>query len=496
MNLFFFSIRLENMNEEEKVTDDEQKSFEELATRSAAYMKSAVPLSDGFSSEDHRKSSKRNLWFLKCCEHNPKSKRNDTWANGNVTCPSCFVFSPSTSFPSGVLPTNISIIQQLMGYKETRSKQGGVSDRMMQSGSPEWQVSNDVALHWIFCNVYPCATISIIKKVESLYSEFLRLRRYVHDKKKETYWTDYTSFTEKLSSIMDVRADSKYTQKQEKFWGCIMSETDKTFYKLQREIPPTGYCETYVDTKWKKMKERKMARENHSRQEHYQFVRNDERAHIGNYDEESDPTYIVEEPKTKKRKYEYVEDFENEVDELPYKFRHLRLSQRSVRPEVYQVITKMKSKYHMSQAQAEGVEVGNYLFHRKWKRYDKCLPTDHDTLPAGSNMRRVEPYFEAMAISSIVEKIMLGKELTVTYSNDGSAMSGVGNYVVQSSTINKIQRVLPTFSIFTESRESLVELEEMTLQILSAATGYRYTVKEILANIHYVMTDSTTHNLK
>ena len=115
-------------------------------------------------------------------------------------------------------------------------------------------------------------------------------------------------------------------------------------------------------------------------------------------------------------------------------------------------MTVLKSKFHMSQTQAEAaiVHVGNMLFKRNWKIYDPESPTDKNTLPAGSNMRRVEPYLEAMALASIVEEVMTGAK--VTYSNDGSAMSGVGNYVVQSFTINNAQRALPTFSIFTESR--------------------------------------------
>ena len=75
-------------------------------------------------------------------------------------------------------------------------------------------------------------------------------------------------------------------------------------------------------------------------------------------------------------------------------------------------------------------------------------------------------------------------------------MSGVGKYVGQSFTINKVQRVLPTFSVFTESRDSLKELEIMTLKMLCAATGFKYTQQDILANIDFVMTDSTSHNLE
>ena len=83
--------------------------------------------------------------------------------------------------------------------------------------------------------------------------------------------------------------------------------------------------------------------------------------------------------------------------------------------------------------------------------------------------------------------------MAVTYSNDGSAMSGVGNYIVQSFTIN--QHIFTSFSIFTETQEALQELEKMTLKILCAAVGYRYTQQDILSNIDFVVTDSASHNL-
>ena len=62
--------------------------------------------------------------------------------------------------------------------------------------------------------------------------------------------------------------------------------------------------------------------------------------------------------------------------------------------------------------------------------------------------------------------------------------SGVGNYVVQSVTINEKKRTLPTMSIFTKSSESLAELY------------YTFSAKESVEKVNFVMTDSTAHNLK
>ena len=111
------------------------------------------------------------------------------------------------------------------------------------------------------------------------------------------------------------------------------------------------------------------------------------------------------------------------------------------------------------------------------------------------NMAQIETHFEAMALCSIVEEIMQDDTATtVTYSNDGSAMSGVGSYVVQSLNVNGVQRALPTFSIFTESRNSLKDLEITTLRILAASSGHKYSEQDILKRISFVMTDSTSHN--
>ena len=74
-------------------------------------------------------------------------------------------------------------------------------------------------------------------------------------------------------------------------------------------------------------------------------------------------------------------------------------------------------------------------------------------------------------------------------------MSRVGSYVVQSLTLNGVQRCLPTISIFTESRESLKDLEIYTLKVLSASCCHEYSEKETLQHIKFIMTDSTSHNL-
>ena len=160
-------------------------------------------------------------------------------------------------------------------------------------------------------------------------------------------------------------------------------------------------------------------------------------------------------------------------------------------------------KAELSEAQGEGAIciVFNEMLERKkygeWKVYKPDLRVDSNTLPAKSNTLRNEEYIEALILAGIVNEIMDpdSNKTAITYSNDGSAQSGVGNYIVQSFFINGKQRALPTLPIFTESRANLTEMQLFTLQILSAASGLKYTEKDIIERVDFVVTDSTEHNL-
>ena len=212
---------------------------------------------------------------------------------------------------------------------------------------------------------------------------------------------------------------------------------------------------------------------------------------------ESDMDYELEaQNESKKRKYCFEQTLSDETDDLPYRYRHVRDGMRSVKPEIYQVAHILNSKYHMTLSQIEGsfIEIAR-IFGRDWKVYSPNSIIDNDTLPSMTNLVRTRHYVEALALSSIVDELMSSEGGSITYSNDGSAQNKVGNYVVQSITINGKQRVLPALSIVSESKESLKDLEITTLKILSAASGYRYEENDILRKIDFVMTDSTAHNI-
>ena len=101
-----------------------------------------------------------------------------------------------------------------------------------------------------------------------------------------------------------------------------------------------------------------------------------------------------------------------------------------------------------------------------------------------------------MILSNIVEEMMNGDSQSVaTYSYDRSSLNCTDSFVVQSFNINRVQRILPTLGIFTETKISLVELVQTKLEILSAATECMYTESQIMAKMDFVMTDSISHSL-
>ena len=155
----------------------------------------------------------------------------------------------------------------------------------------------------------------------------------------------------------------------------------------------------------------------------------------------------------KRRKRDYVTVLDDPDDDLPYHYRHTRAGERSIKDDIWKLYVHLGTKFHMTGIQIQGSVAAtmNTLAGRtkygKWKMHTDDDVIDNNTLPAWSNTQRIEKYTEAMALSLIVDEMMNsdGSGNCIVYSNDGSAQSGVGNYVVQSLTINKVKRSLPTF---------------------------------------------------
>ncbi|XP_066926157.1 uncharacterized protein [Clytia hemisphaerica] len=288
-----------------------------------------------------------------------------------------------------------------------------------------------------------------------------------------------------------------------------MCERDWIFYSNQNQTPRKDFCSTYTDRKWEISHNRKLERLNRSTNQSYseEFFQNNSHQEISESEGEEDimdDDFQPEEPLKKRPKFQYVPVFSNiSNDPLPLEYRHIRSGLQSVRPEYYVLIEKFISVYHMSYEQAEAAvrETANDLFGRnefgKWKSYSRDVEIDDNTLPMRKNSRVNSKLFEAMALGLLVEDIMEDKtnSTCIVYSNDGSGMNQVGSYVVQSLSINGVRRSLPTFGVFSETKETLKDLQITTFDILSASSNRKYSNKDILKKISFVMSDSTAHNI-
>ena len=366
--------------------------------------------------------------------------------------------------------------------------------------SAEHTCAEDVILHWIKCNVYPMSVTGAYKKITNLFQEYRKLKKFSKSK-SAGYWKVFNELSTKLNALFDIRANSDYTKVQENFWGVRMCTDDHAFYDDQKTRRLMSNTET-IDIKWKKTKQRQMARSNRKRIETYGSC-SSKSSEYQDLNHSFDENMIEEdsddyEPDPKVRKgYEYVDTIPVEDDNMPPEYRYPRQGPHSVKLEIYQAMHIMKAKYHMSAQQIEGslITIANVVFGRKWKPYCANEKIDNHSLPSMSNARRTERYAEAQVLNSVVEEMMSSESPCVVYSNDGSSQNGTGKYVVQSFTINGIQRTLPTLPVCTESKDTLKDLIIVTINMLSAATDNKYSIKQIFSKVNFVMTDSTAHNL-
>lgn len=466
-----------------------------LITRGSRHIRTE----ENVSEEPSLKKQTRKVDFIKCFTHYETSK-NDIWTVENSDCESCFKHILLDDVKHGVLPRIVDVLNLVLTKKAAARRVGSSQTALL----PLREVAIIVSLQWVRCNVYPSPLSTVERHISTLFESYRAIKKF--SSKSAGYWKKVNPFLSNVNNLFDICATDQYRVTCEKIWGVKMSADDKLFYENQKKTPPVGYCSSSVDRVWEKSMERKEKRSNRSRIEYYADIKSltedDNDLDDENDDlNDIDPDFIDEvATECLKRKYEDVID--DKDDDLPHRYRHVRSGLCSVRSEIYEVIKILQSKYHLSHYQAEGaiIVVANNLFGREkygpWKHHQPKAVSDSNTLPARSNTRRVESYMEAMALHSIAEEVMNEEDTCVVWSNDGSSQSGVGAYVVQSLIINGTPRCLPTVGVFTESRETLAELMKFTLQMLSAASGYKYQEHELLKKVNFIMTDSTSHNLQ
>ena len=439
------------------------------------------------------KRKRSTYYFIHCGQH----------GGDDENCEQCVVIKPLDRFIFSKFPRNEQVLGRLLAMNSEDPYKSNVYD-----------VAITVVYIWVLCNVYTKAQRHVVNDVEKLLEQFKGLKKYQNKKKGPTFLNKLMNFKKSLLELFDIKCnDLQRNKNQTLYWGVRMEEEDQQFYKNQKCTPPIGICTNTVDrhavAKTMRMK-RRIAQETEQLKDSERYRAELQGVVMDEYlesviDSELEPQvlkdntdkdFVLDSDASKIRRYEYQPTVADVSDDMPSRYRHVRNGLRSVRPEVYRAAHTLNSDYHMSLHQIEGafVEIGR-LFDREWKAFRPNYTIDNDTLPSMTNLVRTRNYVEAMALNNIVEEVMNSDGGSITYSNDGSALNRVGSYVVQSITVNGIQRALPALSIVTESQETLKQLEITTLQILSAATGYRYTEADVIKKITFVMTVSTAHNI-
>jgi len=418
-------------------------------------------------------------------------------------------YTEQADFQNGILPTKQDIIENMMYLLRP--------DRAGKTGRSKDQAASILSYvlmeHWIFCNIYTVARKNVKSKILELYAVFMNKYQTRKDRKNQKYFESVEKFNDDCLKLFDIYCEDEITRKRlETFHGVKMTAIEVDFLEDQRSSR-IMYCETFIDTKWTKTMERRrqdMQSIDRSRQTAaLEKVRLEATAEISGSSEQSaeenrseyeasDSEEVPSGRRKKRRKLNFGPSTSDEHDEMPAQYRHIRLGERKVRPQIYEAMDQLKSVNHMSETQAAAavVTIGNKVFGRKWKlHHESESEIDRDTLPDKRNVKQAGRSLEALALHEIVKQMMDSDEKSVvTYADDGSKKQGAGSFSVQGVTINGIFRPLPTLPIASETRENLAELKIAVLNVLSAASGVN--TKVLFEKLDFVLTDQTSHNLE
>ena len=109
--------------------------------------------------------------------------------------------------------------------------------------SPLTNISLDLILHLIYCNIYTQSYETVKKKIEELYKQYKGIKDYVKKKRGDAYWNRLDKFVKDCrTDLFDIKGLPEQTKEQAKLWGVKMNSDDEIFYQNQCLHPEIGYC--------------------------------------------------------------------------------------------------------------------------------------------------------------------------------------------------------------------------------------------------------------
>ena len=270
------------------------------------------------------------------------------------------------------------------------------------------------------------------EKIKNLYETFQTLLQTRQKRRTKSWQEKVTKFNEDVAkNLFDISTSDpqRIIQLSEKHDIKIGGE-EKIFLKDQ-QTERKGYCDTFVDRKWDRAMKRKLKEQDamdRSRSKDESFNRSVRWSDIDTENDSSDENNHESEdedqPPVAKRKYKKQE--ENRNDAMPLMWRHLRSTNKLVKPEFNTTVDRLISQYHCSKRQAVAgvIHTANSMFGRNWKFQkkgkEKAELVDMDTAPFQKQIRESGKCIEALALKEIADEIAKGDDVVVTWHDDGS----------------------------------------------------------------------------
>ena len=138
-----------------------------VITRCRIYLKK-TDFKNSNSNKITRKKSCRNNIFLQCKKHSTEFQ--DKWHIDSENCEKCINLSSNSELQNWKLPQEGNVL--LVMLKSLREDPG-------HKTSPLTNMSLDLMLHWIYCNIYIQIYKTVRKKNEELYKEYKLTKNYI-----------------------------------------------------------------------------------------------------------------------------------------------------------------------------------------------------------------------------------------------------------------------------------------------------------------------------
>ena len=144
--------------------------------------------------------------------------------NVSFQCLFCWKFEHQEGLPNGILPRHRHVLDYLLSLRRDNPGKGGF----------ERIISQDIVLHWIYCNVYCTDIRTIESKIKRLDTQYKQITKFT--KKTDRYWELCSAFLKNTSELFDVVV-TDHTKRRTliKLWDV---DFDQDFYDDQKKNRP------------------------------------------------------------------------------------------------------------------------------------------------------------------------------------------------------------------------------------------------------------------